>query len=80
MGAYERIPFDGRTLGRWYDFCCWHIAAPDVYDGTPQLAKADTAFQGAGRLKLIALSVSISMVTTAIGLAIWWFATHHRFT
>src|SRR6476619_1542345 len=30
-------------------------------------------------LKLIALSVSISMVTTAIGLAIWWFATHHRF-
>ena len=41
------ISFDGRELGRWYDFCCWHIAAPDVYDGTPQLAKADTAFQGA---------------------------------
>ena len=34
---------NGRSL-----VCIWHIAAPDVYDGTSKsMAKADTAFQGA---------------------------------
>jgi hypothetical protein len=34
------ISFDGRELGRWYDFCCWQIAAPDVCDGTSAVGES----------------------------------------